>query len=76
MVINAYGPVEDTKAEEKAKFCEKLEEMCEEEIRIMVVMIMGDFNVKVIREDLFRDVAARKTLHERTCSLRAHRREY
>lgn len=78
MVKNAYEPVEDAKPEEKTKVFEMLKEICKENNKNDVKMVVGEFDAKIGKESTFGDVARTKTLHvtisrhrERLCDLAA-----
>jgi exonuclease III len=50
-IISAYSPTEDQGAEDKADFYSKLERICSRVPKYELLIIMGDFNAKVGREE-------------------------
>jgi len=50
-IISAYAPTEDKGEEEKVEFYSKLERICSRVPKYKMLMIMGDFNAKVGREE-------------------------
>ena len=50
-IISAYAPTEDKGEEEKVEFYSKLERICSRVPKYEMLIIMGDFNTKVGREE-------------------------
>jgi exonuclease III len=65
-IINAYAPTENSKEEEKTKFYDKLEKVCEKVKRNDILMIVGDFNAKIGKEERNEGVAGKETIHDTT----------
>ncbi|KAH0816656.1 hypothetical protein GEV33_006135 [Tenebrio molitor] len=65
-MINAYAPTENSKEEEKTKFYDKLEKVCEKVKRNDILMIVGDFNTKIGKEERNEGVAGKETIHDTT----------
>lgn len=65
-IINAYAPTDVTKRIEKNKFYENLEEVCENLPKRHTVLLLGDFNAKLGKEEFLKTVAGKETIHEVT----------
>lgn len=65
-LVNVYAPTEDAQEEDKIEFYEKLEETCESIPRNDILIIVGDFNAMVGKEDYTSSVAGKYTIHEIT----------
>jgi exonuclease III len=65
-IINAYAPTENSKEEEKTKFNDKLEKVCEKVKRNDILMIVGDFNAKIGKKERNEGVAGKATIHDTT----------
>jgi exonuclease III len=65
-MINAYASTEKIKEEDKIKFYDKLEKICEKVKRNDIFMIVRDFNVKIGNEERNEDVAEKETIHDAT----------
>ncbi|KAH0817300.1 hypothetical protein GEV33_005491 [Tenebrio molitor] len=65
-MINAYAPTENSKQEEKTKFYDKLEKVREKVKRNDILMIVGDFNAKIGKEERNEGVAGKETIHDIT----------
>ncbi|KAH0818193.1 hypothetical protein GEV33_004600 [Tenebrio molitor] len=63
-MINAYAPTENSKEEEKTKFYDKLEKVCEKVKRNDIFMIVRDFNAKIGKEERNEGVAGKETIHD------------
>jgi exonuclease III len=63
-IILAYAPTEDKDEEEKVEFYGKLERICSRVPKYDMLMIMGDFNAKVGREECRHKVSGKYSLHE------------
>ena len=50
-IISAHAPTEDKGGEEKAEFYSKLERICSRTPKYELLVIMGDFNAQVGREE-------------------------
>lgn len=65
-VVNAYAPTEDADEEEKVEFYEKLEEICGDIPRNDMLIIAGDFNAKIGKEEYNEKVSGKETIHNTT----------
>ena len=61
-----YAPTEDKEKEEKDKFYEQLEILCEKVPKHETLVIVGDVNAKIGKEEYIENVAGKETLHSRT----------
>lgn len=64
--ICIYAPTETGDGEESDIFYYKLEEVCSKTNRYDMLIILGDFNAKVGRENFIKTVAGNYSLHEET----------
>jgi hypothetical protein len=64
IVLNLHAPTEDKDDVIKDSFCKELEEVFNQFPRYHVKTLMGDFNAKVGREDIFKPVIGNESLHE------------
>lgn len=65
-IVNAYAPTEDAEEGKKSEFYEKIEEIYGDIPKNDIVLIMGDFNAKVGREDHNAGIAGKETIHAET----------
>jgi Reverse transcriptase (RNA-dependent DNA polymerase)/Endonuclease/Exonuclease/phosphatase family len=65
-IVNGYAPTEKDEIEEKEMFYEKLEQTCENIPKHDTLVVMGDFNAKIGKEEHLKEVAGKETLHEET----------
>lgn len=65
-IVNAYAPTEESNEEEKDRFYEELESLCETIPKHDTMVLLGDFNAKIGKEDHVRAVAGKQTIHTRT----------
>lgn len=63
-ILNAYAPTENARIEEKEKFYEKMEEETEKIPTEDIIIIIGDMNAQVGKEEYIKEVAGKHTLHE------------
>src|SRR3978361_1936150 len=77
-LVNGYAPTEKARGEKKEVFYEKIEEEIEKLPREDTLILLGDFNAQIGKEDYLKQVAGKHTIHERTndngqrlCSLAA-----
>jgi len=66
--INVYAPTEGTEDERVDKFYETLQVVCDEIPKHDATITLGDFNAKLGREQLYKDVIGRHSLHAVTIS--------
>ena len=64
--ISIYAPTEDSKEEEKYKFYDQLYKECEKVPKYDMLIVLGDFNAKIGKEDFLKQIAGKYTLHDRT----------
>ena len=65
-IISAYAPTEDKGEEEKIEFYSTLERICSRVPKYEMLIIMGDFNAKVGREECRHKVSGKLCLHEQS----------
>jgi exonuclease III len=65
-IVNVYAPTEEAEDEEKNKFYEDLETLCEKIPKHDTLLIVGDINAKIGKEEYLRNVAGKETVHEIT----------
>jgi exonuclease III len=51
-MISAYVPTKNSKEEDKIKFYDQLEKICESVKRNNILMIVGHFNAKIRKEGM------------------------
>jgi len=66
--VNVYAPTEDTEDEIVDEFYETLQAVCDEIPKHDAIITLGDFNTKLGKEQLNKDVIGRHSLHEVTNS--------
>jgi hypothetical protein len=59
-----HAPTEDEDDDKKDSFYEKLEQVFDEFHRYCMKILLGDFNAKVGREDIFKPIIGNESLHE------------
>jgi exonuclease III len=64
IVLNVYAPTEDKDDDLKDSFYEELEQVLDQFPRYPIKILMGDFNAKVGREDIFIPIIGNESLHE------------
>ncbi|XP_072403364.1 uncharacterized protein [Diabrotica undecimpunctata] len=64
--FNIYAPTENASEEEKNEFYEKIEELYEEIPKNDILILLGDFNAKIGKEDTNREIAGKETIHQNT----------
>lgn len=65
-MINVYAPTESADEEEKNILYERLEQEIEMLPKEDTVLVLGDFNAQVGKEDYIKQIAGKHTLHEKT----------
>jgi exonuclease III len=63
-VLNVHVPTEDKTNDVKDSFCEELEHVFEQFPKCHMKILLGDFNAKVGREDIFKPTIRNESLHE------------
>jgi exonuclease III len=64
IVLNVHAPTEDEHDDIKDSFYEELEQVFDWFPRYHMKILLGDFNAKVGREDIFKPVIGNGNLHE------------
>jgi endonuclease/exonuclease/phosphatase family metal-dependent hydrolase len=62
-IISAHAPTEEEEDMEKEEFCECLQEIYHKIQKYKLVIIMGDFNAKIGKEEYQKKVAGKYTMH-------------
>jgi hypothetical protein len=63
-VLNVHAPTEDKIDDIKDRFYEELELVFDKFPRYHMKILLGDFNAKVSREDIFKPTIGNENLHE------------
>ena len=63
-LINMYAPTEDKTDAEKEKFYDDLQTIIDRTLKSDTVIVLGDANAKLGKEDLYTEVSGKHTLHE------------
>jgi hypothetical protein len=63
-VLNVHAPTEGKNKDIKDSFYEELEHVFDQFPRYHMKMLLGDFNAKVGKEDIFKPVSGNESLHE------------
>jgi endonuclease/exonuclease/phosphatase family metal-dependent hydrolase len=64
IVINVHAPCEDTSDDIKDRFYEELGRVFDQFPRYDMKILLGDFNAKVSREDIFKPTIGNESSHE------------
>jgi hypothetical protein len=64
IVLNVHAPTEDKTDDVKDSFHEELEHVFDKFPKCHMKILLGDFNSKVGREDIFKPIIGNKSLHE------------
>lgn len=62
-VISCYGPTEKKENEKRDTFYEKLKKVCNRLFRHSIKIFLGNFNVKIHRETIYRPPIGKDSLH-------------
>ena len=65
-LVNVYAPTEDIVDEIVYKFYKTMESVCDELPKHDAVITLGDFNAKLGKEQIYRDIIGRHSLHDTT----------
>ena len=65
-IINTYAPTEEKDIEKKEQFYEDLQKMIDLTPRSDTVIILGDLNAQIGKENIYRSVSGLHTLHNET----------
>jgi hypothetical protein len=60
IVLNVHAPTEDKTDDVKDSFCEELEHVFDKFPKYHMKILLGDFNAKVGREDIFKGSILRR----------------
>jgi exonuclease III len=63
-VLNVHATTEDKIDDKKDRFYEELEQVFDKFPKYHMKILLGDFNVKVDRGDIFKPIIANESLHE------------
>jgi endonuclease/exonuclease/phosphatase family metal-dependent hydrolase len=66
MIISTHAPIEEKEEYEKGEFYDRLEEICNKVQKYDILIIMGDFNAKIGKEQYLMKVAGKYTIHNKT----------
>jgi hypothetical protein len=64
VVLNVHAPTEDKTHDVKASFYEELECVFDKFPKYHMKILLGDFNAKIGREDIFKPTIGNESLHE------------
>jgi endonuclease/exonuclease/phosphatase family metal-dependent hydrolase len=64
IVLNVHAPTEDKTDEVKYSFYKELEHVFDKFPKCHMEILLGDFNAKVVREDIFKQTIGKESLHE------------
>jgi exonuclease III len=64
IVLNAHAPTEEKNDDSKDSFYEELEQVFDHFPKYHMKIILGDFNAKLGREDIFKPSIGKESLHE------------
>jgi exonuclease III len=64
IVLNVHAPTEDKTDDVKDSFCEELERVFDKFPKYHTKILLGDANVKVGKEDIFKHTIGNGSLHE------------
>jgi hypothetical protein len=71
IVVNVHAPTEDKDDDIKDSFYEEPEQVLDQFPRYHMKILLGDFNAKVGREDIFKPIIGNESLHEASDDNRA-----
>jgi len=63
-VVNVHAPSEEKSDESKDSFYEELEQVFDHFPKYHMKMLLGDFNAKVGRENIFKPTTGQESLHQ------------
>jgi len=64
IVLNVHAPSEEKSNGSKDSFCEELEQVFDNFLKYHMKILLGDFNVKVGRENIFKPTIGNESLHQ------------
>ena len=59
-----YAPTEEAEDDRKEEFYDELSKAVDETSKYDMIILLGDLNAKIGREDCMRNIAGKYTLHE------------
>ena len=65
-MLNVYAPTQDDYETEKEKFYEDLQKAYDKCTGLEYVVMLGDFNAKIGKEQYINEIAEKHTLHDTT----------
>ena len=63
-LVNMYAPTEDKEDPEKENFYEELQLVIDQIPKSDTILVLGDANAKLRKEDIYKEVIGKHTLHE------------
>ena len=64
VVVNVHAPSEEKSEELQDSFYEELEEVFDHFPKYYIKILLGDFNAKLGREDIFKPIIGQESLHQ------------
>ena len=64
ILVNVHAPSEEKREELKDSFCEELEEVFVHFPKYHMKILLGEFNAKLCREDIFKSIIGQESLHQ------------
>ncbi|KAL4083660.1 hypothetical protein QTP88_028976 [Uroleucon formosanum] len=64
IIINCYAPTEDIRDDIKEDFYEDLDRICDITSNYSIKIVLGDFNAKIGKEEVYRPTIGRDSLHD------------
>jgi len=64
ILVNVHAPSEENSDESKDSFYEELEKVFDHFPKYHMKMLLGDFNPKMEREDIFKPTIGQESLHQ------------
>jgi exonuclease III len=64
IVLNVHAPAEDKTDDVKGSFYEELERVFDKFPKYHMKILLGDFNAKVGKEDIFKPTIGNESLHD------------
>jgi hypothetical protein len=64
IVLNVHAPTEDKTDDVKDSFYKELERVFDEFLKYHMKILLRNFNAKVAREDIFKQITRNESLHE------------
>ena len=64
ILVNVHAPSEEKSEELKHSFYEEIVEVFDHILKYHMKILLGDFNAKVDREDIFKSIIGQESLHQ------------